>query len=238
MNIILTDHQERDHLLPLTYTRPVAKLRVGLFTIEEKWQRMAADATISFKAQDYMSKVFPEKDADDNLYVNGAAIPTIELIQELIGLADGESLYQGEAWIATRSASKLTEMPASGSELNAEVKIISRSWRIFQWNGEEITSDLALVRNNGSSAAVPDGVTLIGDDIFIEEGATLRPCTINTETGPVYIGKNAEVMEGSLVRGPFALMNDSVLKMGAKIYGATTIGPHSKVGGEVNNCVI
>ena len=129
-------------------------------------------------------------------------------------------------------------MPASGSELNAEVKIISRSWRIFQWNGEEITSDLALVRNNGSSAAVPDGVTLIGDDIFIEEGATLRPCTINTETGPVYIGKNAEVMEGSLVRGPFALMNDSVLKMGAKIYGATTIGPHSKVGGEVNNCVI
>ncbi len=238
MNIILTDHQERDHLLPLTYTRPVAKLRVGLFTIEEKWQRMAADATISFKAQDYMSKVFPEKDADDNLYVNGAAIPTIELIQELIGLADGESLYQGEAWIATRSASKLTEMPASGSELNAEVKIISRSWRIFQWNGEEITSDLALVRNNGSSAAVPDGVTLIGDDIFIEEGATLRPCTINTETGPVYIGKNAEVMEGSLVRGPFALMNDSVLKMGAKIYGATTIGPHSKVGVEVNNCVI
>ena len=139
-------------------------------------------------------------------------------------------------WIATRSSDILESFDVAGKEV--EVKIVDRSWKIFQWNGLAIEADMQVLRAKKKSQSVPAWVTLIGDDIFIEEGAELMPCIINASEGPVYIGKGAHVMEGTMIRGSLALMDHSHLKMGAKIYGPTTIGPYSKVGGEVNNSVI
>lgn len=235
LNIILTDHAERDHLLPLTFTRPVGKIRIGLWTIEEKWLNYT-DATVSFLTQDYLRKVFPAHHSADNVYVNGAVLPTQTLIAEIKSLNDGDSLVSNGNWIATRSSDILESFDVAGKEV--EVKIVDRSWKIFQWNGLAIEADMQVLRAKKKSQSVPAWVTLIGDDIFIEEGAELMPCIINASEGPVYIGKGAHVMEGTMIRGSLALMDHSHLKMGAKIYGPTTIGPYSKVGGEVNNSVI
>ena len=235
LNIILTDHAERDHLLPLTFTRPVGKIRIGLWTIEEKWLNYT-DATVSFLTQDYLRKVFPAHHSSDNVYVNGAVLPTQTLISEIQSLTNGDSLVSNGNWIATRSSDILESFDVVGKEV--EVKIVDRSWKIFQWNGLAIEADMQVLRAKKKSQSVPAWVTLIGDDIFIEEGAELMPCIINASEGPVYIGKGAHVMEGTMIRGSLALMDHSHLKMGAKIYGPTTIGPYSKVGGEVNNSVI
>ncbi|NQV53013.1 MAG: glucose-1-phosphate thymidylyltransferase [Flavobacteriales bacterium] len=236
-NVILTDHQERDHLLPLTHTRPVAGIRMGLWTMAERWERCWA-CDVSFQTQDFLAKVFPVKRTEDNFYVNGALFPTASVVDQILGLKEGESLGSEGRWLATRSAEALTDVPNAGKEASGEIRIIQRPWHIFQWNGWAIEADMAWLRKNASSQDVPSGVTLIGDNIFLEEGAQIMPSIINTDEGAVYLGKDALIMEGSLVRGSLALMEHAQLKMGAKIYGPTTIGPHSKVGGEVNNCVI
>ncbi len=235
LNIILTDHVERDHLLPLTFTRPVGKIRIGLWTIEEKWSNYTG-ASVSFLTQDYLKKVFPSSYTSNNIYVNGAVLPSEKLIQSIQGLSESESLMSNGHWVATRSSEKLDHFEVHGEEVEAQV--VDRSWKIFQWNGQAIQDDLDVLRSQRKSQEVPSWVTLIGDDIFIEEGAELMPSIINTLDGPVYVGKGAHVMEGTMIRGSLALMDHSHLKMGSKIYGPTTIGPHSKVGGEVNNSVI
>ena len=235
LNIILTDHAERDHLLPLTFTRPVGKIRIGLWTIEEKWISYAG-ASVSFLTQEYLKKVFSAKYSSDNVYVNGAVLPSKKLIHQIENLEEGHSLISNGHWIATRSREKLDQFDVTGTEVEADV--VDRSWKIFQWNGQAIKDDLNILRSQRKSQDVPNWVTLIGDDIFIEEDAELMPSIINTLDGPVYIGKGAHVMEGTMIRGSLALMEHSHLKIGAKIYGPTTIGPHSKVGGEVNNSVI
>ncbi|MEZ4721819.1 MAG: putative sugar nucleotidyl transferase [Flavobacteriales bacterium] len=239
LNIILCDHAERDHLLPLTYTRPVGKLRIGIWTIEEKWNRLAS-ANISFLTQEYLSKVFPANYSGDNLFVNGAFIPTSEMIDEVINLPLNTSLWSNGKWIATRSAEpKLFTELGNKVEAKSEMRVIDRNWKIFQWNGWAMDHDFAWLKSNKTSLDIPSGVTLIGDQIFLDQGAVIQPsAVINATSGPIYLGPDSEIMEGSLVRGGLALLDHAQLKMGAKIYGPTTIGPHSKVGGEVNNAVI
>ncbi len=236
-HLILTDHAERDHLLPLTHTRPVARIRIGLWTIEEKWHAAGFTST-SFRTADHLKKLFPEQASGDRIYVNGAILPDDAFIAAIGALSVGQTLIKDETWLATRTDAAFDPASDSGDTYTDDITLVDRPWKIFQLNDREIRADLHRVRTQRSSAEVPAHVQLIGNDIFIEPGAELLPCTINTQDGPVYIGMDAVVMEGSLVRGPFALMDHSQLKMGAKIYGATTIGPHSKVGGEVNNCVI
>jgi len=235
LNIILTDHAERDHLLPLTLTRPVGKIRIGLWTIEEKWAHYA-NANVSFLTQDYLKKVFPAEYSSSNVYVNGAVLPSEQLIQQITDMDEGQTLMSKGYWIATKSSEELDQFVVDGAEILADV--VDRAWKIFQWNGRAIKDDMKVIRSMRSSQPVPEWVTLIGNDIFIEEEAELMPSIINTLEGPVYIGKGAHVMEGTMIRGSLALMDHAHLKMGAKIYGPTTIGPHSKVGGEVNNSVI
>jgi UDP-N-acetylglucosamine diphosphorylase/glucosamine-1-phosphate N-acetyltransferase len=239
--ITLVDHLERDHLLPLTYTRPVADIRVGAYTIAEKWQKRFG-ASIKYLTQDYLQSVFPSNVEQSEYAVNGALIPTDELVVLIEKLESGQSLYSGDIWLATRthdfSNKELIHSPKI--ECNLEVKIVDRSWKIFQYNDWALREDFKWIADNlNRSEANPTGVTLIGSDIFIEEGAKVWPSVVlNSKTGPIYIARGAQVMEGSLVRGGFALLESSTLKLGTKIYGATTIGPHSKVGGEVNNSVI
>ena len=239
--VTLVDHQERDHLLPLTYTRPVADIRVGAFTIAEKWKKRF-DADVDYLTQDYLQTVFPCYSEKSEIAVNGALIPTNDIVAQIRDLDLGQSLYHEENWLATKSHdfSKNHLNGDSRVQYQGEVRIIDRSWKIFQLNDWALREDFEWIRYNLKESSISlDGVVTTGEDLFVEEGAIVRSSAVlNSETGPIYIARNAEVMEGCLVRGGLALMESSTLKMGAKIYGATTIGPHSKVGGEVNNAVL
>ena len=195
---------------------------------------------MGYQTQSYLQGAFEGIEKCD-FAVNGCVIPTASFVAELQGLSQGESLFDGDHWLATRSAAfdKAAAETGSRKQTQSDCKRIDRNWKIFQLNEWAMREDFAwLKENTQETQPVPAGVTVIGDDILIEKGAIVRPSIINTETGPVYLAKDSEIMEGSLVRGGLALMEGSQLKMGAKIYGSTTIGPHSKVGGEVNNAVI
>ena len=243
MNCILFDDYTRTNLLPLTYTRPVAELRFGALTIREKWEAMLGTSSSSLTAS-YLQKKFILKKQDENLLINGSVCPNYELIAEITQLKMGEALVKGDTVIAVvTNRSGIDKFNASDTKgfysktAASDFKKINFLWDLFINNGRAIESDYKLLCRGKTSAPLNDTNHLIGNSIFIEEGASVEYATINTETGPVYIGKNAEIMEGCLIRGPFFLGENSVLKMGAKIYGPTTIGPYSKVGGEVNNCI-
>ncbi|MDP4763126.1 MAG: putative sugar nucleotidyl transferase, partial [Salibacteraceae bacterium] len=238
-NIVLVDHAERDHLLPLTYTRPMAKIRVGIFTIDEKWKNLT-DANVSFKTRNYLANVFPSHFSESNYYINGGIIPTNELISAIDALIEGQSLMAGNTWIATKSKEQLADMVlANQIPFEGDLHLIDRTWKIFQWNGWALDQDFNWIKSQRTSQPIPAGVTVIGDNVFLEKGAVVQPSAIlNSTDGPIYIGTDAEVMEGSMIRGGFALCEHSAVKMGAKIYGPTTVGPYSKVGGEVGNSVI
>lgn len=242
MNIIFFDDANRDHLLPLTFTRPTAKLRCGILTLEEKWlKRMSAVAEVSYLTEDYLSAKFPLLETGMDLFINPAVCPDEDLFLAVMGLNDEESLMQGDILIASRTRKILVEdeeLDTDVLEYEGELNYISRPYHLFQFNGTELERDYELLTTGRISAPLSETNTVLGDRIFLEEGAVVEAAILNTLSGPIYIGKDAEVMEGSVVRGPFALCEHAALKLATKIYGPTTIGPHSKVGGEVNNSVI
>ncbi len=238
-NIILFDPVEaRAELLPLTFTRPVALLRHGITTFAEKWQA-AIPGTYSFETQDYLSEKYPavlENDADANLFIAGNLHPDAELVNAILSLGSGQSLAltSGEV-IARRGEGEKGTVTYPGEPLQ-----VNHIWELFMLNGEAIKRDFATLTAGRKSAPLSDTCRLIGDpaNLFIEEGATVECANINVSAGPVYIGRHAEVMEGACLRGPIAMCGHSVVNMGGKIYGATTLGPWCKVGGELNNVVM
>jgi UDP-N-acetylglucosamine diphosphorylase/glucosamine-1-phosphate N-acetyltransferase len=233
MNVILFD-SNRDNYYPLTYTRPISDFRIGILTIKEKWEKYYK--SVSVQTVDYLSTKFPSKLKKDNLWINSKTLPSSALITELESLRLGEALEKNGEVFAFRSAIfDLQKMNRIASHV--EFNTVENVWDIFSDNDREIESDFALLTKRRKSKALNETNTLVGDRIFIEKGAKVSCSILNAENGPIYIGKNAEVMEGSIIRGPFAMCENSVLKMGAKIYGATTLGPYCKVGGEVNNSV-
>lgn len=242
MNLILFDGPQRDHLLPLTFTRPVSELRTGILTIREKWEiRLEAKAT--HLTQSYLSALFPLKSAKENLLVNGAVCPDLRLLSKVIELKKGQGLFSGDLLIAAlleegRIAEALNPEGLDRVDYGGEVTVISKPWDLFSKNGDQLERDFNLLTEGRESQPISDTNTVIGNRIFLEEGAKVEAAVLNSTSGPIYIGKDAEVMEGSLVRGGLALGEHSQLKLGTKIYGPTTIGPHSKVGGEVNNSVL
>jgi len=242
MNIILFDDQYAVNLLPFTFTRPVSELRIGILTIREKWERffVKGNASFSYLTKDYLQVKYPCHLTNDSFYVNGAMLPTAELEAAILNLEIGKGLMAGDKIIAVRTdsfnISDYSSIEFSSYEKHAD--FINFPWDIFSKNDQEIKSDFKLVTTNRKGQVPSSTNQLIGsENIFIEEGAKVECAIINASLGPVYIGKNAEVMEGCIIRGPFALNESAVLKMGAKIYGATTIGPGCKVGGEVSNSV-
>jgi len=243
MNIILFDNQTRAHLLPFTFTRPVAEIRIGVTTIREKWER-AFKTECSFFTQDYLSELFPCEITDDNLFIAGNLLPDPLLVAAIKALRIGEVLKDGlNQVLALRAGSfeEFTNLENFKAIIYSEeiTRIISKS-DIFSYNVFALISDFYNITKRRKSATLSVSNKLIGNpkNLFIEEGAKIEGAIINCETGPVYIGKNAQIMEGCCIRGPFALLEESIVKMGAKIYGATTIGPHCKVGGEINNVVM
>src|ERR1019366_2975516 len=245
MNYILFDDDTRVHLLPLTFTRPVADIRVGILTIRKKWEKLLGVKTSS-KTENYLSNKFPLKFSihDDNIWINGSFCPNEKLVEEITKLQPNQALILSNRVIAANSGThKIIDFNMIDSfdvlESYASAMRVENIWDIFLKNEEAILSDFKLITSGRKSQAISSSNQIIGkENIFIEEGAKIECAILNASTGPIYIGKNAEIMEGSIVRGTFALCEHSTLKLGAKIYGATTIGPHSKVGGEVNNSVI
>jgi UDP-N-acetylglucosamine diphosphorylase/glucosamine-1-phosphate N-acetyltransferase len=244
MGIVLFDDNAWLSLKPLSFTRPVAEVRVGILTIREKWA-MYLKGTPSHLTQPYLSKKFPAKIAKENLLVNASVLPTAPLVERITRLELGQTLVKGELIIAVKcTASQVPNFNYSNTEefqvreFDAEISRIVHPWDIFSQNGKEIIADFKLLTHNRKSASIDNTNTVIGDNVFVEEDAKITCAILNSTTGPIYIGKHTEIMEGSIVRGPFALCDFSSLKLGSKIYGSTTIGPHSKVGGEVSESVI
>jgi UDP-N-acetylglucosamine diphosphorylase/glucosamine-1-phosphate N-acetyltransferase len=248
MNILLHDSAQRNHLLPLVFTRPVADLRIGILTIKEKYE-LYFSAQCSYVTQDYLSVKHPSTYTADNYIINACVCPTEALVNEIKTLATNTALIDAirNTWIALRAneadaktfANTLSTASFSTQNTTQSFTIILRPNNIFTYNDVELRNDFAQITKGRISQAIsPTNTCIAPHNIFIEQGATVECSILNASTGPIYIGVDAEVMEGSIVRGALALCAHSALKLGTKIYGATTIGPHSKVGGEINNSVI
>lgn len=233
MKIILHDNNLHLHFAPLTLTRPVGNLRMGILTNDERWKLLLPDAEVFFDTENYLSAKFPSCENPDFI-LRADVIPTKELAEILMRLEEGEQLnYQGE-WIAKKG----TEIKITHDFLHKLV-VLEHRWDLFQKNGEVLIDDFEIVTHARVTQPISSSNTIIGDRdlIFLEEGAKVEAAILNTNDGPIYIGKDAEIMEGSIVRGPLALCESAGLKLGTKVYGPTTLGPHCKVGGEVNNVV-
>jgi len=246
MQLVLYDHaDQRVGLYPLTLTRPVANLRVGILTIAEKWAKRLS-LTYSYWTAAYLQeKYLLAAQEEDVLVISSHICPDDHLCQAIDQLKQGERLLCGQELIAARiHRDDLDLGEVDGFAAYAPIVYDHHYTRIqypediFTYNGSEIQKDFQLLTAGRSSANLDDTVTVLGNNLFVEEGVQATCCTINTLKGPVYLGKNSEIWEGALVRGPFALGENAQVKMGTKIYGNVTVGPGSRVGGELNTCVI
>jgi UDP-N-acetylglucosamine diphosphorylase/glucosamine-1-phosphate N-acetyltransferase len=242
MRYLLFDDENRVNLLPLAYTRPIAEFRVGILTIAEKWsKRMPNDAIFGgYITEDYLQDKYASDIQNDQLWINASVCPNDKLVETILSLELNESLFDSdENIIAFRSGDFEESIDCKKSYTEVEFTHIKNLWDVFSKNGDEIKVDFDLLTKGRKSQKANATNTILGEEnLFIEEGVELNCAIINASLGPVYIAKNAVVMEGSIIRGPFALCESSQTKLGTKIYGPTTIGPHSKVGGELNNVVI
>jgi len=240
MNYILFDGAARNQLLPFTFTRPVADIRIGILTIREKWERIL-ETTTSTVTEDYLSRKWPMVEMAENIMINASFLPTPEFLSQIENLKPNQAIFHEEDIVAFFSFedqevdfSAFTQL-----ELEGDAFQIAHTWDIFSKNGDALLADFELLTKNRKSQSIPGSNNVIGrENIFIEVGAIVEFATLNASAGPIYIGSDAEIMEGCLIRGPFALCENSSLKMGTRIYGPTTVGPFSRVGGEVNNSVI
>lgn len=243
-NIILFDDMVRDRLLPFTFIRPVAEIRIGILTIREKWERWLQQ-TVSQLTRDYLQERYPLVTADENLLINGSITPNRELVEEILSVKHGEVLMKDNCMVALRlNRDELADFDLStpegftSRETTSLVFRLSRAWHIFYHNGQELVRDFDLVTAGRTSAPISSSNHLLHQErIFAEEGAMLEYVNLNAVNGPIYLDRDTEIMEGALIRGPFALCQGARVKMGAKIYGPTTLGPYSKAGGEITNSV-
>lgn len=239
MNTILFDGPERKNFLPFTFTRPVADLRVGIMTFREKWEKVL-DCKTSTQTEEYLSGKWKAHMEEENLFINPAFLPSENLVRAVKSLEIGEKLTRDEKLIAYKAKkSDLNHVNFKEVSFSEDPFHIGHSYELISNNGKAIEIDYKALTEGRESQKIPDTVVVKNpENIFIEEGAKLFNCSLNAEEGPIYIGKNAEVMEGAVIRGPFSLGEHSLVKMQAKIYGETSFGPHCKVGGEVAETII
>jgi UDP-N-acetylglucosamine diphosphorylase/glucosamine-1-phosphate N-acetyltransferase len=243
MTIILFDDESRESLFPLTFTRPVADLRLGILKISEKWQHYF-NAPVSYKTAEYLQIKFPFQISNFNLFINGSILPNDDLAEKIDFLLEGEVLIKDHTVIAYKlnsgsAVSFKIEDIVQLKQLNYNGDFIKINYPedIFKLNDAALRADFKMLTKGRTSANLSSTNVVLGEDIFVEEGVEAECCSFNTKNGPIYLGENSQVWEGTHVRGALALCNDSQIKMSAKIYGATTIGPFSRVGGEINNAV-
>jgi len=243
-HFILFDDRRTD-LLPLTFTRPVADLRVGILTIREKWEKYL-QASVTCLTEPYLQEKYPVLIGEDNYFINGSVLPDESLVKAVLELREGEYLVKASTILAAHLMADqalhfVNDISRAEHTVSYDGEIIQLrfTYDIFTLNGKAIEQDFRMLTKGRTSMPLSstNGVTGI-ENIFVEEGARVEYAIINASTGPVYIGRDAEIMEGCMIRGPLALCDHAQLKMGAKIYGPTTIGPNCRVGGEVQNVVI
>ncbi len=245
MNYILFDDNRKNNFLPFTHTRPIADIRCGILTMRHRWEKYLETTTTTL-CDKYLQDVFPIQYQSQNVYINAAVVANANIIAAIQLLTHNQVLIQEDTIIAfctDAALTNITELSTAAAQatkvfVEEDFIILENVWDIFSLNGKVMEADFELLTKERSSEPIPEWVTVVGNGkIFVEKGAIINPCVINTSAGSVYIGADAEVMEGCLIRAPFALCSHSVLKMGAKVYGPTTIGDGCKVGGEVNNVV-
>jgi UDP-N-acetylglucosamine diphosphorylase/glucosamine-1-phosphate N-acetyltransferase len=241
MNYILFDGDVRNALLPFTYTKPVADIRIGILTIREKWESYLGLTTTTI-TEEYLEEKYPMVELEKNILINASFLPTKNLVKKIKELSKNEAIFKGEDVIAFYTSDSQEDINFDDYkqiELEETILQIKNTWDIFSLNAEALQQDFDLIKEGRTSQPIPEGTRYINkENIFIEEGAEINFAILNASKGPIYIGKDAVVLENSAVQGPFAMCEKAVLKMGAKIYGATTLGPFCKVGGEVNNSVL
>lgn len=248
-NIILFDNEVRENLLPLTYTRPVCELRVGILTIKEKWEKwLGPDHQYAYITQDYLAEKYPIDFGQENYVINGSVLPSEQLVTLIKYMDYNQAYLKDDELIVAKLNERQFERLIADEEIedlkgfdieNTEYLKIDYPWDIFKSNDAALRMDFELLTKGRQSQPISGTNTILGQEqVFLEPDARVECSILNATAGPIYIGSGAEIMEGSIIRGPLAMCEHSVLKMGAKIYGATTIGPWSKVGGEVNNSVI
>jgi UDP-N-acetylglucosamine diphosphorylase/glucosamine-1-phosphate N-acetyltransferase len=248
-NIILFDSEARNHLLPLTATRPMGELRLGITTIREKWEKLLR-GSVSYITQEYLMEKYPIHIEDDNIILNAGIVPTQILAKRIAELEPNEALlYQGDLVAARLNEAQFEQLiedeevkELQGIDLDGHlpVQLIDRLWRLLQYLGPCLEDDFKALTVGRHSKPISETNQIIGPPelVFIEEGVTMEACILNVTKGPIYIGKNTEVMEGCSLRGPIAIGEESIVKMGAKIYGATSIGPGCRVGGEITRSLL
>ena len=243
MNIVLYDNLSRKKLQPISSTRAVGMIRMGIFTNKERWEFISGKEVFIY-TENYLQKLYPEYDTEDTLMIDGAVLPNNNFIQIALKLNVNEVLADNQNNVlAFRASGKLNgiELPLNNSIKNIEgVSVIEYPCQIMQWNNLAIEFDIELIKSGENiTQIIPDTVKAIcPENIYIDKSANVQHCFLNASAGPIYIGKNAIVQEGAMIRGPFVLGENSLVRMGAKIYGATTIGNNCVVGGEIKNIVM
>lgn len=231
MNLLLSDNHLHLRFAPLTLTRPLAELRCGLFTNSERWQFLLPNATVGYQTESYLQAKFPPI---DGTWINAQIIPDSQFALTVQNLGPNEALVQNGIRLAQNgNANNVLEYTAT------DLLFLENRWDLYVKNDAVLRRDFELYTRAKKSQTLPSSNRLIGSasGLFIAEGARIEGVSLNTSTGPIYIGANVEIMEGSLLRGPLAILDGAVIKLGAKIYGATTIGPECRIGGEVSNSI-
>ena len=241
MNYILFDGTVREALLPFTFTRPVAEIRIGILTIREKWEKYLGYTTTTL-TEEYLSEKYPMVELENNVMINASFLPNAILSEMVKNLETNQAIFKGDEVIAFYTNETQEEVDFDTYEIidyTDDCLTVEHTWDIFSKNDAALREDFELITEGRTSQPIPKSVNVIApENVFIEEGAKLEFVTLNASTGPIYIGKNSEIMEGSVIRGPFALCESGRVKLASKVYGATTVGPHSVIGGEVNNSVL
>jgi UDP-N-acetylglucosamine diphosphorylase/glucosamine-1-phosphate N-acetyltransferase len=241
MNYILFDGPARNALLPFTFTRPVADILIGILTIRQKWEAHLGSTTTTL-TEEYLSDKFPMVEMEQNVMINASFLPNVTLVDMIQNLTSNQAIFKGEEVIAFYTNEEQEEVDFDTYEIleyTDDCLTVEHTWDIFAKNDAALRADFAFLTQDRKSQPIPKSVNVMApENVFIEEGASLEFVTLNASTGPIYIGKNSEVMEGSVIRGPFALCEGAGVKLATKVYGATTVGPYSKIGGEVNNSVL
>ena len=242
MQLVFSDAQYWEDFLPLTFTRPVAEMRMGILTFSERWKKLLDIDEVFYITENYLQDKFKKPEPKQSLFIVPNFFPSDEVLKQIKELKPGEALvYENEVLVANInmdnfSLNQINKM----TDIHEKLFFIEKPTDIFSYNDKAIDFDFKLLTEGRISQELSSTNGFIGEkeNLFIEEGATIEFSTLNCKTGKIYIGKNAEIMEGSNIRGSLALCEESKINLGTKLYGGTTIGPHSKVGGEVNNIVI
>lgn len=242
MQLVFSDAQYWEDFLPLTFTKPISELRCGILTFAERWEKLLDIRDKRYITEEYLEVKYPRYEKKESLLIVPNFLPTEKVLDQIKNLQFGEALvYENELLVAKINLENFgLHQIEKMTDIEEELTVFKHPTDLFSFNEKAINFDFDLLTNGRISQPLSETNGFLGnkEDIFIEEGAEIEFATINAKTGKIYIGKNAEVMEGCNLRGPIALCEGAKFNLGAKIYGATTIGPYSKIGGEVNNIVV